>query len=29
MHDIVIRGATIIDGTGKTPFTGDVGDRGK
>jgi len=24
MHDIVIRGGTIIDGTGKTSFTGDV-----
>ena len=24
MHDIVIRGGTIIDGTGKAPFTGDV-----
>ena len=24
MHDIVIRGGTIIDGTGRTPFTGDV-----
>src|SRR5215813_14002195 len=24
MHDIVIRGGTIIDGTGKTAFTGDV-----
>jgi N-acyl-D-amino-acid deacylase len=24
MHDIVIRGGTIIDGTGKAPFTGDL-----
>jgi N-acyl-D-aspartate/D-glutamate deacylase len=24
MHDIVIRGGTIIDGTGRAPFTGDV-----
>ena len=24
MHDIVIRGGTIIDGTGAKPFTGDV-----
>jgi N-acyl-D-amino-acid deacylase len=24
MHDIVIRGGTIIDGTGKAPFAGDV-----
>jgi len=30
MHDIVIRGGAIIDGTGKAAFTGDVaiaGDR--
>src|SRR3984893_9870801 len=30
MHDIVIRGGTIIDGTGKAPFNGDLaieGDR--
>ena len=30
MHDIVIRGGTIIDGTGKAAFTGDIaiaGDR--
>ena len=30
MHDIVIRGGTIIDGTGQAPFTGDIaiaGDR--
>jgi N-acyl-D-aspartate/D-glutamate deacylase len=24
MHDIVIRGGTIIDGTGKAAFTGDI-----
>ena len=24
MHDIVIRGGTIIDGTGKAAFNGDV-----
>ncbi len=24
MHDIVIRGGTIVDGTGKAPFTGDL-----
>mgnify|MGYP001075684561 CR=1 FL=1 len=24
MHDIVIRGGTIIDGTGKPAFTGDL-----
>jgi N-acyl-D-aspartate/D-glutamate deacylase len=29
MHDIVIRGGTIIDGTGKAPFTGDVAMTGE
>jgi N-acyl-D-amino-acid deacylase len=29
MHDIVIRGGTIIDGTGKAPFTGDVAIEGE
>ena len=29
MHDIVIRGGTIIDGTGKAPFTGDVAITGE
>jgi N-acyl-D-amino-acid deacylase len=24
MHDIVIRGGTIVDGTGRAPFTGDI-----
>jgi N-acyl-D-aspartate/D-glutamate deacylase len=29
MHDTVIRGGTIIDGTGKMPFTGDVAIEGE
>src|SRR5262249_46158132 len=29
MHDIVIRGGTIIDGTGRTAFTGDVAIAGE
>ena len=29
MHDIVIRGATIIDGTGKAAFTGDLAIAGE
>src|SRR5947209_3195201 len=29
MHDIVIRGGTIIDGSGKAPFTGDVAITGE
>jgi N-acyl-D-amino-acid deacylase len=29
MHDIVIRGGTIIDGTGKPPFTGDLAIQGE
>jgi N-acyl-D-amino-acid deacylase len=29
MHDIVIRGGTIIDGTGKAPFAGDVAIEGE
>lgn len=28
MHDLVITGATIVDGTGRAPFTGDVAVRG-
>jgi N-acyl-D-aspartate/D-glutamate deacylase len=27
MHDIVIRGGTILDGTGAAEFAGDVADR--
>ena len=29
MHDIVIRGGTVIDGTGKAAFTGDVAIAGE
>ena len=29
MHDIVIRGGTIIDGTGRAAFTGDVAIAGE
>ncbi len=29
MHDIVIRGGTIFDGTGKAPFTGDLAIEGE
>jgi N-acyl-D-aspartate/D-glutamate deacylase len=29
MHDVVIRGGTIIDGTGAAPFTGDVAIEGQ
>jgi len=29
MHDLVIRGGTIIDGTGEVPFTGDVAITGE
>jgi N-acyl-D-amino-acid deacylase len=29
MHDIVIRGGTIVDGTGRMPFTGDVAIAGE
>ena len=29
MHDIVIRGGTVIDGTGKGAFTGDVAIAGE
>src|SRR5215467_15869401 len=29
MHDIVIRGGTIIDGTGKAPFAGDLAIEGE
>ena len=28
MHDIVIRGGTIIDGTGRQAFTGDIAIKG-
>jgi predicted amidohydrolase len=29
MHDFVIRGGTIVDGTGKAAFTGDVAIKGE
>ena len=29
MHDIVIRGGTIVDGTGKPAFTGDLAIAGE